>query len=113
MMKKIFYFLVLLVCFTACHKQPLMTKQGFAEVEPGVPIKEVEKKYGKPYAVYSRDGNSDIYEYIERITMGPETVMQCRYYLIVSNGTVVGKYSKYSTPPAFEQIYSDDPYPNY
>lgn len=45
--------------------------------------------------------------------MGPETIAQYRYYLVVSNGKVVGKYTKYSTPPAFEQIFSDDPYPNY
>jgi hypothetical protein len=112
-MKRALCFLVLVFCFVGCHRQPLMTKQGFASIEPGISIQEVEKQYGKPYAIHSRDGNSDIYEYIERIVMGPETVMQCRYYLIVSNGTVVGKYSKYSTPPAFEQIYSDDPYPNY
>ncbi|MBM3191180.1 MAG: hypothetical protein FJZ63_00825 [Chlamydiae bacterium] len=97
----------------ACQRQPLMTKQGFASIEPGMTVQEVEKRYGKPYAIHSRDANSDIYEYIERILMGPETVAQWRYYLVVAQGKVVGKYTKYSSPPAFEQIYSDDPYPNY
>ncbi len=110
--KLLYLFLLILISLTGC-KTPLMTKQGFAMIEPGMSIKEVEKKYGKPYNIHSRDGNSDIYEYIERMVMGPETVAQWRYYLIVSNGKVVGKYVKHSSPPAFEQIYSDDPYPNY
>jgi hypothetical protein len=104
--------LVALVCF-ACQRQSIMTRQGFAAIEPGMSIKQVEKLYGKPFSIHSRDADSEIYEYIERMMMGPETVAQYRYYLIISKGKVVGKYSKYSNPPAFEQIYSDDPYPNY
>lgn len=105
-------FLVLFGLF-ACEKQPLMTRQAFAEIEPGMSIAEVEKKYGKPYQIYSRDGNSDIYEYIERILMGAITIQQWRYYIIVSEGKVVGKYVKFSNPPAYSDIYNNDPYPNY
>ena len=112
-MKVLISWLLVMCCMIGCQKQPLMTKQGFASVEPGMSIQEVEKLYGKPYAIHSRDLDSEIYEYIERILMGPETIAQCRYYLVVSNGLVVGKYAKFSSPPAFEQIYSDDPYPNY
>jgi len=112
-MKTMLCALILLLGAVACQRQPIMTRQDFSAIEPGMSIKDIEKKYGKPYAIYSRDANSTIYEYIERISMGPETIMQWRYYLIVANERVVGKYSKYSTPPAFEQIYSDDPYPNY
>lgn len=112
-MKQIIYVCMAMMMMVGCQKQPIMNRQDFAQIQPGMSIDEVEKKYGKPYAIHSRDANSDIYEYIERVLMGPETVMQWRYYLVVSNGKVVGKYSKYSTPPAFEQIYSDDPYPNY
>jgi len=112
-MSKILYIVVFFFLLVACQKQAVMTRQGFGDIQPGASIAEVEKKYGKPYAIHSRDANSDIYEYIERVLMGPETIMQWRYYLVVSDGKVVGKYSKYSTPPAFEQIYSDDPYPNY
>ncbi len=102
-------------CLVAgCFSRPtLMTRGGFAEIEPGMSISEVEKSYGKPYQIHSRDGNSDIYEYIERITIGPQTVEQRSYYLIVANKKVVGKYMKYSTPPAFQEIYQDDVFPNY
>ena len=112
-MKSIIGLFFLMCCMVSCQKQPIMTKEGFSSVEPGMSIQEVEKLYGKPYAIHSRDLESDIYEYIERILMGPETIVQRRYYLVVSNGLVVGKYVKFSSPPAFEQIYSDDPYPNY
>lgn len=112
-MKKAFSLIFLFLTMIGCQKEPLMTRQAFSQIEPGMSIKEVEKLYGKPYTIYSRDADSEIYEYIERMLLGPDTVTQYRYYLIVSNGKVIGKYSKYSTPPAFQQIYSDDPYPNY
>lgn len=113
-MKKLLLILgFFLIGFCSCARQPLMTKQAFAGIEPGMSILDVEKLCGKPYNIYSRDANSEIYEYIERILMGPETVQQSRYYLIVSNGKVVGKYAKFSSPPAFEAIYQSDPYPNY
>jgi hypothetical protein len=112
-MKRILYFFAIALLVVSCQKMPVMTKQGFASIEPGTDIHQVEKLYGKPFSIHSKDGNSVVYEYIERILMGPETIAQYRYYLVVSNGKVVGKYTKYSTPPAFEQIFSDDPYPNY
>lgn len=112
-MKKIFLMLACVLVGISCQRQTIMTQKNFAAIEPGTSIKEIEKIYGKPYSIHSRDIHSEIYEYIERIMIGPETAAQYRYYLIVSDGKVVGKYSKYSNPPAFEQIYSDDPYPNF
>ena len=111
-MKKLFCLLGLVLAF-GCQRQTIMTQKNFGEIEVGMSIKEIEKVYGKPYSIHSRDAHSEIHEYIERIMIGPETAAQYRYYLIVADGKVVGKYSKYSNPPAFEQIYSDDPYPNF
>ena len=112
-MKKFFYPAALMIVTSSCQRQTIMTQKNFAAIEPGMSVSELEKLYGKPYSIHSRDANSEIYEYIERIMIGPETAAQYRYYLIISEGKVVGKYSKYSNPPAFEQIYSDDPYPNF
>jgi outer membrane protein assembly factor BamE (lipoprotein component of BamABCDE complex) len=114
-MKKILSFLCLVVLCAGCfHRSAVMTQSSFADIEPGMSIADVEKNYGKPFQVHSRDGNSDIYEYIERIMIGPQVVEQRSYYLIVANNKVVGKYMKYSTPPAYEEIYRDlDPFPNY
>lgn len=113
-MKRMLSFLLLLsLCCSCFHRSAVMTQMGFSEIEPGMSIQEVEVKYGKPFAVHSRDGNSDIYEYVERIMNGPEVVTERRYYLIIANKKVVGKYMKYENAPAFEEIYSDDAFPNY
>ena len=90
-----------------------MTRERYADVQVGTSLTDLEKQYGKPFHIYSRGSNQETYEYIERIKVGTETVEQRRYYIIISNGKVAGKYMKISTPPPFEAIYSDDPYPNY
>ncbi len=90
-----------------------MTRDGYASINLGTPISEVKTKFGPPYAIYSKDSISEVYEYIERITLGVQVIEQMRYYLVVSKGKVTGKYVKVNNPPPFEAIYSDDPYPNY
>ena len=106
--------LIICLLLTSCiQKQAVMTRKGYATINLGMPISEVKTKYGPPYAIYSKDSNSDVYEYIERITLGTQVIEQMRYYLIVSKGKITGKYVKVNTPPPFEAIYSDDPYPNY
>ena len=113
-MKKVLCFLMLAVLCAGCfQRSAMMTRYGFADIEPGMTIAEVEKNYGKPFQIHSRDGNSDVYEYVERIMIGPQVVEQRSYYLIVSKQKVVGKYMKYSSPPAYQEIYSDDAFPNY
>lgn len=113
-MKKVLFFSLVILISSGCfHRTAVMTQISFAEIEPGMALSEVEKKYGKPFRIYSRDGNSDIYEYNERIMIGPQVVEQRSYYLVVSHKKVVGKYMRYSTPPAYQEIYTDDAFPNY
>lgn len=90
-----------------------MSRNDFIDVQVGDSATALEKRYGKPYSISSRDADTVVYEYIEKIYMGTTTVSQRRYYFIVSGDRIVGKYVKIDNPPAFDQIYSDDPYPNY
>ncbi len=106
--------IIICLLFTGCiQKQAMMTSRGYASINVGISIYEIKNKYGPPYAIHSKDSTSEVYEYIERITLGTQIVEQMRYYLIVSKGKVIKKYIKINTPPTFNAIYSDDLYPNY
>jgi len=112
-MKVLWLFLPLFFLMGCNTESTRMTRNGYADVEVGMSAKELETQYGKPYNVYSKGDNTETYEYIERITMGTQIIEQRRYFIVIEDGKVVGKYMKLSNPPPFEAIYSDDPYPNY
>lgn len=109
------YILFLLALFlVGCNtNNEIMTRHGYADVNVGMASSAVEQRFGKPYNVYSKGEGTETYEYIEKITMGTQVIEQRRYYIVIEDGKVVGKYMKLSNPPPFEAIYSDDPYPNY
>lgn len=103
-----------LILLTGCFsRQAAMTRDGYADVAVGMSASDVEKRYGKPYNIYSKGDDKETYEYIEKIRMGNEVIEQRRYYIVIVDGKVIGKYMKLSNPPPFQAIYSDDPYPNY
>lgn len=104
--------IVLLLFLTACQHK-MMTGDTYAQVEIGESIQKVKNEYGKPYAIHHRDMDSEIYEYNEKIMMGTTTIVQKRYFLVVREGRVVGKYVKIGKPTFIQQIYSNDPYPTY
>lgn len=106
----VFGLIFLLGCAT---NSEVMTRDKYAEVEIGMKASDIEHRFGKPYQIVSREGDKETYEYIEKITMGNQVIEQRRYYIVIQDGKVVGKYMKFSNPPPFEAIYSEDPYPNY
>lgn len=109
-----YIFLLCLLFLAGCGASgEVMTRDKYAEVQVGMSAQEIEKQYGKPYKIVSKGGGQETYEYIEKITMGTHVIEQRRYYIVVEDGKVIGKYMKVSNPPPFEAIYSDDPYPNY
>ena len=109
-----FIFLSLIFLLTSCFsKQVLMTRGDYNQIEIGMSVQDIEKAYGCPYRICSKADNTETYEYIEKIRIGKEIIEQRRYYIVISGGKVIGKYMKFSSPPPFKAIYSDDPYPNY
>ena len=111
-MKKILLLLSFLV-LVSCSDHKVMSSNGYSEVQVGMNVKDLVKVYGKPYQIHSKGYKSEVYEYIERIIMGNQVIEQKRYYFVVDDDMIVGKYLKVNNPPPFEAIYSDDPYPNY
>ncbi|MBP9842039.1 MAG: hypothetical protein KBC64_06405 [Simkaniaceae bacterium] len=106
------YVLLLILFLTACQSK-MMTGEDYAMVQIGEPIEQVTAVYGRPYTIHSRDQESEVYEYGEKIIMGTTIISQKRYYLIVKDGRIVGKYSKITNPSPIQSIYANDPYPNY
>ena len=111
-MKKLF-FLFLLFLFSCATNPAMMTRDQYVGVSIGMNVSEVQQSFGKPYQIISRGHGEEIYQYIEKITMGTEVIEQRSYYIVIQDGKVVGKYMKLSNPPPFEAIYSEDPYRNY
>jgi hypothetical protein len=91
----------------------MMNQDGFTSVEMGQPVSEMIAMHGKPMHIYSKGYDSQIYEYVERLSIGTNVVQQRRYFIVVSNDRVVGKYMKFDNPPPFQTIYTNDPFPNY
>ncbi len=102
----LFLCVVLCSCFT---RPALMTRDSFDGVEIGTPIDQIQTEVGSPYAVHSKGGDAQEYEYIERIDLGSQTVLENHYFLIVREGRVVSKRMTQERSPAYDLIYSDDP----
>lgn len=111
-MKKGSLVLICACLLVGCSERMAMTGEGYANIEMGMSTADIERMYGKPYAISSQGDGSETYEYIERIRSG-ERVLELRsYYIVVVDGKVVGKYLKVSTTPGYDDIYSTSPYPN-
>lgn len=105
--------IISLTLLLACYSnRALMTSDEFASIPIGATTQEVQKDFGKPYAIRSRGGNTDEWEYIERIDVGSEAILQNHYYLIITNGRVVGKHTEATRPPPFRPTDTTDPFPH-
>jgi|GEM_PF-651471 len=112
LMRVFVLFISVLLVGCGIHNEP-MTRNGYADIDVGMSSKSVEERFGRPYKIYSKGNESEIYEYIEKINIGSQVIEQRRYYIVIEKGRVLNKYIKLSNPPPFEAIYSNDPYPNY
>ena len=102
--------IVLAVAATCvCNAAPLMTRPGFYDIEIGTPVETVIEKYGEPYSIRTNKDGSKDYRYIEKFPVGDETVEQNNYYIVIKNGQVVSKRYNQELPPAYDEIYDDDP----
>lgn len=104
-------FMLLAAILIGCAHGALMTSDDYSEIAVGSPISAVEKKYGKPIAIRS-DGDRMIYEYIERVQLGLQTVEMRRYFFVVKGGKIVNKFTRMNNPPAYDEIYEDNYFPD-
>ena len=110
--KLVFSLLLCLMIGGCAGRASMMTREQFQEVRLGEPICEVEVCVGEPYAIHDKGGHTEEYEYIEKVRMGNDAVLEYHYFLLVTDGRVVSKRTATKRPPAFDLIYTDDPYDN-
>lgn len=92
-MEKIYLGLVLLIFLTACNT-PVMTPQGFENIQAGTPISAVEEEFGPPYEVESMPNGFQEYTYVQRIPISPGVVDQVSYIFYVCKGKVISKSTR-------------------
>ena len=100
---------------TACsgHYQ-MMSKDQFTEVDIGTPVSVIEEQYGPPFAIHSKKPDQEVYEYLERVVVGAQTVQYKRYFFVISkDGKVIGKYVKVVNQAAYSHTFTNDPYETY
>lgn len=110
-MKKLICLLLCLAC-ASCSKYQVMTQERFADISHGTPIATIEQEFGPPVTIRSIGNNQQVYEYVEKVNMGPQVIQQRVYFILVTKGKVVGKYVRFYNPPPYEAIYSDDIFPD-
>lgn len=88
---------------------PMMTRNTFNTIQEGDTVIEMQHIAGNPYQIRSIAPDMEEYEYIERIDLGTETVEENHYYIRVKAGVVVSKRMNTQTPPAYDEIYDDNP----
>src|SRR5260221_8699178 len=81
------FLLILLASCTA----PIMTPQGFENIQLGIPIDIVEAEYGSPYEIENLPNGFQEYTYIQRIPISPGIEDQVTYTLYVCQGRVASK----------------------
>ena len=105
--------LVILLLLTACYcSRSLMTYDEFASIPIGSTPGEVQKEHGRPYAIHSTGAQTEEWEYIERIDVGSNVVMQKHYFLIISHGKVVAKRVETYRMPPYRPTNTTDPFPH-
>ncbi|MBI5274123.1 MAG: hypothetical protein HY860_03605 [Chlamydiales bacterium] len=111
-MKRVLLALLAGVFLFGCSRYSVMTQDRFSDISTGTPIATIEQEFGPPVEIRSIGKKQQVYEYVERVTKGPQVIQQRKYFLVVSDGKVVGKYVRFDNPPPYQAIYSDDLFPD-
>jgi hypothetical protein len=100
----------LLVVLMGCFTRPaIIHRQSFDEIQIGTTVEELKKKVGEPRTIRATPSGGEEYEYVENLYIENEVVEKRLYYFSVQNGKVTSKRTDQQTPPAYDQIYDDDP----
>jgi len=98
-----------LFMLTACSHGAIMTRNDFDNIQTGASVSEIVEQYGDPIRIVDYKDGSQGYEYIERLPIGEQTVVENNYFIVVKNGKVIGKRYNNEEPPAYDEVYEEDP----
>ena len=100
--------LLVLALISGCTGSPVMTSHEFAEIEVGTKSKALEKQFGVPVSVITTKDGKTVYEYVEKINIGGQTVEMRNYYFLIEDGAVAKKKFNSTVRPPFENIQRED-----
>lgn len=89
-MGKSFFLSLLLLILSACYS-PVITPQGFENIQAGETIDTVIETFGPPYEVENLPNGFQEYTYLQRTTISPGVIDQVAYILYVCKGKVISK----------------------
>lgn len=103
--------IIALLTLAGCASSPVMTIDEYSEIQVGQSAASIQKQFGKPVRMTTQSNGVTTYEYIERFMTGSQLSEMRRYYIQIKDGKVVGKYYNKQDLPPYQDIYSDDPFP--
>lgn len=90
----IFFFLILLCAGCATYSSYIVTMDSYLQVETGETREELIQKFGEPVSIEAHTDGTEIYTYIERLTMNGEVMKSTTYCFTIKEGKVVDKSAK-------------------
>lgn len=103
-----------LLTFGCASRNSTVSRATYDDITIGTSYTDVERELGEPYNVQTIGHNTYEYEYVEKLSLNPGTLIENHYFIVVQNGKVVSKRMQQEKSPAYNQIYQIDPnYPNY
>lgn len=100
--------LLIVALISGCTGSPIMTSHEFAEIEVGTETKVLEKQFGVPVSVITTKDGKKVYEYVEKINIGGQTVEMRNYYFLIEDGMIAKKKFNSTVRPPFDNIQKED-----
>jgi outer membrane protein assembly factor BamE (lipoprotein component of BamABCDE complex) len=85
-----------LCLFSACATRSgrVVTMNTYLEVNNGETRDQLLQKFGEPVSIEVSTDGTEIFTYIERLSLNGEVMKSTTYYFILKNGVVVEKTAK-------------------
>ncbi len=95
---------LIMICLTllsscALRSAPVVTMGSYLEVQNGETREQILAAFGPPVTIELKDDGTEIFTYIERISMEEEIIEARYYYFYIKDGVVVGKVLRVEERP--------------
>lgn len=83
----------------ALRSGPVVTMGSYLQVQDGETREQILKAFGPPITIELKDDGTEIFTYIERISLEEEIIEARYYYFYIKDGVVVGKVLRVQERP--------------
>ncbi len=92
-------FCLALLSGCALRSSPVVTMGSYLQVQDGETREQILQAFGPPVSIELKDDGTEIFTYIERISLEDEIIEARYYYFYIKNGIVVGKVLRVEERP--------------